>query len=149
MGSHVDDPASPIRAAELRWLAWCRDFCKELGATQQLTIGNYANATVWAPRDDAVHVDVLRFTLAELVRRDIGFTVHALHHSLVSDLHRVQYGPVGRQECLHFIEADGRLRAGHEAFTITHRAGVQSCCARCPRHQAEPDHVLRCSTTTP
>jgi hypothetical protein len=75
-----------------------------------------ASETVWGARDDAVHVDVMRFTLGELVRRDIGFIVHALSHSLVSDLHRDEYGPVGRPECLHFIEADGRLRAGHEAF---------------------------------
>jgi len=174
MGGHVDDPANPIRAAELRWLAWCHDVSKELGATQPLTIGNYSSATavaltepisdvvsfhpyymwngdprqepmaqksgfvkyvddcvavaaaagkellasetVWGARDDAVHLDGMRFTLGELARREIGFTVHALHHSLVSDLHRDEYGPVGRPECLHFIEADGRLRAGHEAF---------------------------------
>jgi hypothetical protein len=58
----------------------------------------------------------MRYTLGELVERGIGFTVHALHHSLVADLHRDEYGPVGHPECLHFIEADGRLRAGHDAF---------------------------------
>ena len=45
-----------------------------------------------------------------------ALTAHALHHSLVSDLHRDAYGPVGLPECLHFLEADGSLRAGHEAF---------------------------------
>jgi hypothetical protein len=59
---------------------------------------------------------VMRYTLGELVERGIGFTVHALHHSLVADLHRDEYGPVGYPECLHFIEADGRLRSGHDAF---------------------------------
>jgi hypothetical protein len=58
----------------------------------------------------------MRYTLGELAKRDIGFLVHALHHSLVADLHRDAYGPVGDPECLHFIEADGSLRAGHEAF---------------------------------
>ena len=75
-----------------------------------------ANETVWGARDDAQHVDVMRYTLGELVERGIGFTVHALHHSLVADLHRDEYGPVGYPECLHFIEADGRLRPGHDAF---------------------------------
>ncbi|MET1005439.1 MAG: hypothetical protein ABWX96_07810 [Propionibacteriaceae bacterium] len=75
-----------------------------------------ASETVWGARDDAVHVEVMRYTLDQLVQRGIGFTVHALHHSLVSDLHRDEYGPVGPPECLHFIEADGQLRTGHEAF---------------------------------
>jgi hypothetical protein len=44
------------------------------------------------------------------------FTAHALHHSLVAELHCGVYGPVGRPECLHSLEANGLLRAGHEAF---------------------------------
>jgi hypothetical protein len=174
MGGYVDDATSPVRAAELRWLGWCRDLCRALGASQPLTVGNYtstaavtlteplsdvisihpyfmwnldpatqpmasratfeehldacvelaraagkdllASETVWGARDDATHVEVLRYTLGELRRRGIGFTAHALHHSLVSDLHRDAFGPVGLPECLHFLEADGSLRAGHEAF---------------------------------
>ncbi|MEZ0494522.1 hypothetical protein AB2L28_19975 [Kineococcus sp. TBRC 1896] len=174
MGPYVEDPSSNIRSAELRWLTWCYEVCKDIGAQQPLTIGNYPNTTairltepmsdiisfhpyfmwngsgnqphtkteegfeafldecvaiardagkdlvgnetVWGARDDAKHVDVMRYTLGQLVARDIGFTVHALHHSLVADLHRDEYGPVGRPEWLHFIEADGSLRAGHEAF---------------------------------
>jgi hypothetical protein len=54
--------------------------------------------------------------LAQLTQRGIGFTVHALHHSLVADLHRDEWGPVGWPEWLHFIEADGSLRPGDEAF---------------------------------
>lgn len=56
-----------------------------------------ANETVWGARDDATHVEVMRYTytLAQLTQRGIGFTVHALHHSLVADLHRDEWGPVG------------------------------------------------------
>jgi hypothetical protein len=172
MGGYVDDPASPVRAAELRWLGWVRDVCLSTGAGQPLTVGNYTNLTaiglteplsdvisfhpywmwnldpttepmasregfehhvdevvalaaaagkgllasetVWGARDDATHVEVLRHTLGVLRGRGIGFTVHALHHSLVSDLHRDAFGPVGLPECLHLIEADGTLRAGHD-----------------------------------
>lgn len=173
MGAYVHDAGSPIRTAELRWLTWCFETVKAIGATQPLTIGNYpdvtaleltepisdvlsihpyyiwngdpgseldteagferyldacvalarrtgkellASETVWGARDDTRHVAVMRYTLGELVKRDIGFIVHALHHSLVADLHRDEFGPVGHPECLHFIEADGTLRAGHEAF---------------------------------
>jgi hypothetical protein len=172
MGAYVDDDDSPVRKAELTWLTWCYRVCKDLGASQPLTIGNYPNVkaleltepisdvlgfhpyymwngtdqptktkegfeayldacvaiakrsgkglvgneTVWGARDHAVHVDLIRYTLGELVKRDIGFTVHALHHSLVADLHRDEYGPVGWPEWLHFIEADGSLRPGHEVF---------------------------------
>ena len=78
--------------------------------------GLIANETVWGARDDAKHVEVIRYTLGVLKQRGIGFTVHALHHSLIADLHRDEYGPVGWPETLHFIEADGKLRTGHEAF---------------------------------
>jgi hypothetical protein len=48
--------------------------------------------------------------------REIGFTVHALHHSLVADLHRDEWVLVGPLEWLDMIEADGSLRPGHEVF---------------------------------
>jgi hypothetical protein len=75
-----------------------------------------ASETVWGALDDARHVEVMRYTLGVLKDRDLGFIVHALHHSLVADLHMPEYGPVGVPEALHFINPDGSLRAGHEAF---------------------------------
>lgn len=176
MGPYVEKENSVVRAAELRWLTWCREVCRELGATQPLTVGNYpgvtairlteplsdfvsfhpyyvptpspvgetlpngtkpgfealldevlqiaadagkellASETVWGANDDAVHVDLIRYTLGELVRRDIGFVTHGLHHSLVADLHSSAHGPVGWPERLEFINADGTLREGHGAW---------------------------------
>jgi hypothetical protein len=78
--------------------------------------GLIANETVWGAVDDATRVDVMRYTLSELRRRRIGFTVHALHHSLIADLHRPEWGPVGEAGAMHFIEADGTLRPGHDAI---------------------------------
>ncbi|WP_150306543.1 glycoside hydrolase 5 family protein [Planctomonas psychrotolerans] len=78
--------------------------------------GLIGNETVWGANDDEKHVEVMRYTLGELKKRGIGFTAHALHHSLIADLHRAEYGPVGWPETLHFIEADGTVRKGHEAF---------------------------------
>jgi len=176
MAPYVADPASPVRAAELRWLAWCRDLCKRIGATQPLTVGNYPNPvaedltepisdiisihpyyiwnvadvglgmpvsdkaryeaylddrvafarrvgkeivaseTVWGAIEDDKRVEILRYTLGQLKQRGIGFIAHALHHSLVADLHYPEYGPVGIPGTLHFINPDGSLRKGHEAF---------------------------------
>lgn len=174
MGAYVEDPASPIRAAELQWLRWTADRTRRAGAAQPVTIGNYAsltaleltepltdivsfhpyymwngneaqphmstkggfiaflddaaafaaskgkgliaNETVWGARDHELRVEVMDYTLTALVERGIGFTVHALHHSLMADLHRDAYGPVGSPEWMHFIEPDGSLRPGHDAF---------------------------------
>jgi hypothetical protein len=169
MAAYVDDDASPVRRAELQWLAWCYHTCKRIGSSQPLTIGNYpgqrvmelteqlsdiisthpyfiwnapkadkaqyeasldrcvafargkgkellASETVWGAVDDDKHLEVMRYTLGELRRREIGFVVHALQHSLVADLHYAAYGPVGSPEVLHFVNPDGSLRKGHEAF---------------------------------
>jgi hypothetical protein len=75
-----------------------------------------ATETVWGAIDDTERVRLLRYTLAELGKRDLGFVAHALHHSLVADLHSAEFGPVGAPGRLEFIEADGSLRAGHGAF---------------------------------
>jgi hypothetical protein len=173
MGPYVEDPDSPIREGELRWLTWVRDVARAAGASQPLTVGNYnsltairlteplsdfisfhpyyipnwgerttsskprfegflddvqayaagvgkpqvlASETVWGSNDDAEHVEFIRHTLTELGRRDIGFAIHALNHSLIADLHSTAYGPVGRPGRLEFVEADGSLRPGHEVF---------------------------------
>lgn len=75
-----------------------------------------ASETVWGADDDAERVAIIEYTLGQLAQRRIGFVAHALHHSLVADLHAAEYGPVGSPERLEFINADGSLRAGHEAF---------------------------------
>jgi hypothetical protein len=107
---HQSQPEMSTRAGFEKHLDDCIAFAELVGKPL------LATETVWGARDDAQHVTVMRYTLGELLKRGIGFTVHALHHSLVADLHRDEYGPVGHPECLHFIEADGTLRAGHEAF---------------------------------
>lgn len=72
--------------------------------------------TVWGTEDDDKRVEVMRYTLGQLRKRDIGFIVHALQHSLVADLHYPEYGPVGTPGAMHFVNPDGSLRKGHEAF---------------------------------
>jgi hypothetical protein len=75
-----------------------------------------ASETAWGDIDDAERVAIMRYTLGALVQRNFGFMAHALHHSLVADLHAAEYGPVGFPGRLEFINADGSLRAGHEMF---------------------------------
>ena len=51
-----------------------------------------------------------------LSKRGIGWLAYLLHHSLIADAHRPEQGPLGAPGNLLFIEADGTLRPGHEAF---------------------------------
>lgn len=75
-----------------------------------------ATETCWGSFDDAKRVEIIKYTLGELKKRNIGFLVHLLHHSLVADAHREEYGPISFPGNLSFIEADGSLRKGHEVF---------------------------------
>lgn len=107
-----DAPTSHLtsKASFERYLDECATIARDSGK------GLIANETVTGARDDAKHVEIMRYSLGELRKRKIGFTIHALSHSLVADLHSDDFGPVGPLETMHFIEADGSLRAGHEAF---------------------------------
>ncbi len=107
---------------------WCKDtprhekkdFEKQLnGFTEIARVFNkplLATETCWGSQDDDEHVEIIKYTLGELTKRNIGFIVHLLHHSLVADAHREEYGPVSFPGNLSFIEADGTLRKGHEIF---------------------------------
>lgn len=70
----------------------------------------------WGSLDDAVRVESIRYTLAQLKQRQIGWLVYLLHHSLIADAHGPGYGPVGGPENLSFIQPDGSLRPGHGVF---------------------------------
>ena len=103
--------ATSTRAGFESFLDEVAAFARSVGKPHLL-----ANETVWGSESDAEHVEFTRYTLSELGKRRIGFTIHALHHSLVADLHDRPYGPVGRPGRLEFINADGSLRAGHGIF---------------------------------
>jgi len=75
-----------------------------------------ATETCWGAIDDAQRVEIIRYTLAQLKQRGIGWLVYLLHHSGIADAHRPQHGPVGGPGNLLFIEADGSLRPGHEIY---------------------------------
>ena len=75
-----------------------------------------ANETCWGSLDDAQRVEIVRYTLTHLKQRNIGWMAYLLHHSLIADAHRAEFAPVGYAGNLAFIEADGSLRPGHEAF---------------------------------
>lgn len=70
----------------------------------------------WGALDDAVRVESVRYTLMQLKARGIGWLVYLLHHSLIADAHRPEFGPVSMPGNLAFIEADGSLRPGHDVF---------------------------------
>ena len=75
-----------------------------------------ATETCWGATDDAKRVEIIRYTLGHLKSRGIGWLVYLLHHSLIADAHRPEFGPLSAPGNLAFIEADGRLRPGHDVF---------------------------------
>ncbi len=75
-----------------------------------------ASETCWGATEDAKRVEIIKYTLTQLKKRGIGWLVYLLHHSFVADAHRVEFGPLSEPGNLAFIEADGRLRPGHEVF---------------------------------
>ncbi len=74
----------------------------------------FAGETGWGALNDAERVGSLRVELRTLTERHMGFCIHMLHHSLVGDGHRPEYGVVSGAGFMGCIEADGALRAGHE-----------------------------------
>lgn len=66
--------------------------------------------------DDAERVKIIRFDLPELCRRHFGYLAYLLHTSRIADAHGPEVGPVGGPGNLAFIQLDGSLRPGHEAF---------------------------------
>lgn len=72
--------------------------------------------TCWGSLDDAVRAEVVAYTLGELKKRGIGWLAYVLHHSLIADSHRLEFGPLANPGNLAFVEADGSIRPGHEVF---------------------------------
>jgi hypothetical protein len=75
-----------------------------------------ATECCWGATDDAERVQIIEVTLRELKQRRIGWLAYLLHHSLIADAHRAEFGHMGGPGNLSFIEADGSLRPGHEVF---------------------------------
>ncbi|HEY8645352.1 MAG TPA: hypothetical protein VIL77_05675 [Gaiellaceae bacterium] len=69
----------------------------------------------WGADEDDERVRIIEGSLSMLKERNIGWLVHILHHSLTSDAHRPEFGPVNRPG-FHFIDEDGSLRPGHDVF---------------------------------
>ncbi|MDR3198818.1 MAG: hypothetical protein LBU34_13205 [Planctomycetaceae bacterium] len=68
----------------------------------------------WGDLIDSKRIDRLQVELSSLNERKIGWQIHALCHSPVSDLHRPEYGPVRGAGYMACIEPDGSLRPEHE-----------------------------------
>ena len=75
-----------------------------------------ATETCWGATENGKRVEIIRYTLAQLKKRGIGWLVYLLHHSLIADAHRSEFGPLSSPGNLAFIEADGKIRPGHEVL---------------------------------
>ena len=75
-----------------------------------------ATETGWGALDDKKRAEVLAVELGALAKRNLGFVAHLLHHTLVADGHRPEYGPFSGAEYMAFVEKDGSLRPHHEIY---------------------------------
>jgi endo-1,4-beta-mannosidase len=76
----------------------------------------FAGETGWGSLDDGARLATLHGELSALIERRVGFMIHVLHHSLVADCHRAEFGPVSEVGFMGCIEADGTMRAGYESI---------------------------------
>jgi hypothetical protein len=82
----------------------------------QLNKGVLATECCWGSLDDNERVKYVTSDCGKLAAAGIGFMPHALHESLVGDLHREQFGVLSSASSMHFIAMDGSLRPGHEIY---------------------------------
>ena len=86
------------------------DFAKQVNKPLLVT------ETCWGALDDNKRAETMKVELDALKARKIGFLAHVLHHSMVADCHRPEYGPTVESGYMAFIERDGSLRKHHEMF---------------------------------
>jgi len=72
--------------------------------------------TGWGALDDKKRSEVLAVELGAITKQGLGFVVHLLHHTLVADGHRPEYGPISGAGYMAFVEKDGSLRPYHDIF---------------------------------
>jgi len=119
------DPVTDVLSIHPYWVhnsksakkdAYERKLDAEVAFARQVGKPLLATECCWGSLDDTVRVDSIRYTLTQLKKRGIGWLVYLLHHSLIADAHRPEFGPPGFPGNLAFIEADGSLRSGHDVF---------------------------------
>ena len=73
-----------------------------------------ATETCWGSYDDVERAELIRYTLGELNKRNIGWLAYLLHTSGVADAHSQNEGAFSKAGNLAFIMADGELRPEHQ-----------------------------------
>jgi len=102
----------PYFASKVPWeplTAFAREHGKALLATE----------CCWGALNDASRAAIIQSDCGALVQQQVGFLAHALHESLVGDLHRPQFSPLrvaSSASYMAFINMDGSLRPGHDVF---------------------------------
>jgi len=92
------------------------NFAKMVACLERLGKPAIATECCWGSNDDATRVKYVRHELGLLKQAGIGFFPHALHHSMVADLHRPVPGRQWESMYMGFIEPDGSVRPGHEVY---------------------------------
>ena len=80
-----------------------------------------ATECCWGSLNDASRADIIQSDCSVLMHQKVGFLGHALHESLVGDLHRPQFSPLhvaSSASYMAFINMNGSLRPGHDVFNL-------------------------------
>lgn len=119
------DPFVDVHAVHPYWIPrptvpaekHAEDFAKMVEHLKKLGKPAIATECCWGSNEDATRVQYVRHDLGLLKQAGIGFLPHGLHHSPVADLHRPVPGRTwGETMYMGFIEPDGTIRPGHEAY---------------------------------
>lgn len=111
----INTPAYPL-VAETSAEKHAENFTKVVECLKQFGKPAIATECCWGSNDDAERVECVRHDLGLLKTAGIGFLPHALHHSLVADLHRPVPGRKWETMYMAFIEPDSSIRPGHEVY---------------------------------
>ena len=119
---YLIDPFVDVHAVHPYWIPHipaeqhAQDFAAMVEHLKRLGKPAIATECCWGSNDDATRAQYVRHDLTLLSQAGIGFLPHALHHSLVADLHRPVAGRKWETMYMGFIEPDGSVRPGHEVY---------------------------------
>ena len=116
VGAVVMNPSGKIEICPESCATFERGLDQTVAFAKEKNKSLLVTETCWGSTDDNHRAEIIKYTLGQFKKRNIGWLAYLLHHSLIADAHRLEFGPLSSPGNLSFIEADGSLRPGHDVF---------------------------------